>query len=140
MRNLAWVVMLAACGGDDGGGTTTRLDAAMNPMVDAAPMVDAPPDALQLVTTATCGTEVLTVETSGNSYTFSPNNDPIAVGDIVKFVMPPTHNVAPDSSASMTDPGLRVNFNETKCLQFTAVGAFTFKCTPHGFTGTITVE
>jgi plastocyanin len=53
--------------------------------------------------------------------------------------MPSNHSVVPDTSAE-TDTGLRVGFSETKCLKFTVAGTFHFKCDPHGFMGTITVN
>jgi plastocyanin len=46
--------------------------------------------------------------------------------------------VTPDDT--MSDPGLRVNYGETKCLMFTLKGTFGFHCVPHLFTGTVVVQ
>jgi plastocyanin len=52
--------------------------------------------------------------------------------------MSTTHNVVP--TTTMSDPGLNVPFGGTKCLMFTKPGTFKFKCAPHGFSGTVTVN
>ena len=39
-----------------------------------------------------------------------------------------------------TTGGLAVNFAETKCLMFTAPGTYNFKCSVHGFMGSVTVQ
>jgi plastocyanin len=44
------------------------------------------------------------------------------------------------NTQTTTDPGLVVNFSETKCLKFTAAGTYGFYCGPHGFSGTVTVQ
>ena len=147
MKHVASVlVLLAACGGDDGG--TPRRDAATNDgrVVDSTMLVDsmmfdAPPDAQAFVLAVTCdGSEVVTVATNGSfMFTYTPNDQTINVDDVVQFVMPNNHNVVPDSTTT-TDPGLVVSFNETKCLQFTIAGTFGFKCMPHGFKGSFTVQ
>ncbi len=49
------------------------------------------------------------------------------------------HNVVPNTTG-MTDAGLMVNLNETKCLMFTKAGTFNFKCGIHGFEGAVTVQ
>ncbi len=137
------LVILTACGGDDGGGTPRDAAVGDGRGVDAPKLVDAslfdaPPDAQAFVLEVTCdGSEAETVTTSGSS--FSPMAVTIAQNEVVKFVMPGNHNVVPDSTTT-TDPGINVSFNETKCLQFTIVGTFGFKCMPHGFKGSITVQ
>lgn len=131
------LIVLAACGGDDGD-TTMHRDAATNP-IDAAPMADAPVDAQQFVVTVTCpGNEAATITTTNGVNAYSPDAVTVDVNDVVKFVMASSHNVIP--TGTQTDPGLRVGFGETKCLQFTTAGTFTFKCQPHPFSGTITVQ
>ena len=123
--SLALLFTLAACS-----------DSSSTP--DAASQSDA---AAATVTTVTCpATPAATVTaTDGIDTTFSPKMTSITVGQVVKFTMPSTHNVVPNPP-SMTDPGLMVNFNETKCLMFTKAGTFSFKCGPHSFAGTVTVQ
>lgn len=132
----------AACGGgDDSSDTTKTVDAAKT--VDGAKTVDASgtPDAAATatVTAVDCSTVTPagTVTTAG--FAFSPAATTVAQNGVVKFTMPSEHNVVPDSSTN-TDPGLTVDFNETKCLKFTAKGTFGFKCLPHGFKGSVTVN
>jgi plastocyanin len=145
MRQLVLVpvMLLAACGGDDGG--TSPIDAKGidakvidAPVVDAQ-IVDAPIDAAATVVAVTCPTDPVPPTITTGSNVFTPDNVTIAQDEIVKFVMPSIHNVVPDTTLP-TDPGLRVDFNETKCLQFTALGTFNFKCQPHGFKGHVTVQ
>lgn len=123
--SLVLMVTLVACS-----------DSSSNPS-DAQKQIDA---AAATVMAVTCpsGT-VPTVTTTNSSDVFTPNAATISVGQIVKFVMSSTHNVVPNP-IQMTDPGLKVNLNETKCLMFTQKGTFGFACGIHGFTGTITVQ
>lgn len=126
MLRLGFAVLsigLLACGDD--GGTT--------------PQADAPPNNTAVVKAVTCpATADAAVATAGNA--FDPPTSTISVDGIVQFTMDATHNVVPNAAGGMTDPGLTVNFGETKCLQFTAAGTYHFKCNPHGFTGSITVQ
>jgi plastocyanin len=67
----------------------------------------------------------------------------ITQGQIVQFVMPSSHDVVPGhvpTDNSIADPGLMVNFSETKCLMFTQTGMYGFHCGPHMFNGTIIVN
>lgn len=115
---------LLACGDD--GGTTP-------------PQVDAPPNNTATVEAVTCpATADAAITTTGSA--FDPASTTISVGQVVQFTMPSTHNVVPNSAGGTTDPNLTVNFSETKCLKFTAAGTYHFKCQPHGFTGSITVQ
>ena len=124
--SLALLIPLAACGGSD--------DNSKNP--DAAVQVDA---RAATVMEVTCPATVpITVTVVASQYAYTPGNSPIPVGGIVMFTMGPDHNVVPNVSGS--DPGLVVNFNQTKCLKFTAAGTFGFHCQPHGFQGSITVQ
>ena len=141
---VALAIVVAACGGDDGG---THHDAATagdgsgssDASVSDAMPADAPGDAQAFVLTVTCdGTAKGPITTNG--FAFDPNTLTINVGEMVRFTMPVNHNVVPDPTAALTDPGLRVDFNEDKCLQFTATGTFGYKCQPHGFKGSITVQ
>jgi plastocyanin len=95
------------------------------------------------VLTVTCPAAVpLTVDApdSGMRYVLTPASGQINVGGIARFSMHKDHNVIPSRTSAMTDPGLNVSFNETKCLMFTRTGTFKFECSPHGFVGTIVVQ
>jgi plastocyanin len=121
--------LLAACGGSD----NTSIDA-------PAGQHDAPPTAS--VQTVTCpATPAATVMTSG--FMFAPMTTTITQGQVVQFVMPSTHDVVPGhvpADSALSDPGLTVNFSETKCLMFTQSGMYGFHCGPHSFNGTIVVN
>jgi plastocyanin len=118
-------LLLAACGGDDGGTMT---------------MIDAPTQSMNKVQAVTCPTTADAMVTSSNTASsYTPASQTVPVNAVVKFVMPSTHNVAPNTLTT-TDPGLSVGFGETKCLKFTQAGTFGFFCTAHSFTGTITVQ
>lgn len=123
--SLSLLITLAAC--SDSGSTP-----------DAAKPADATPAS---VVAATCpsGTVPTISATNGNDISFTPSSVTISIGQIVKFTMPSTHNVVPNPLAN-PDPGLKVNFNETKCLMFTKAGTFGFQCMPHGFGGTVVVQ
>jgi len=140
-RHLLLLLPLAAC--SDSTPTTTvdaksvdaantadapRIDAA--PAIDAQPIdaapIDAPPTPSSVVTVACPASGVPVV--MAMSGTFSPSATTVAVDGIVKFTMPGSHSVVPDTSKP-TDAALLVDFNETKCLKFTKAGSFNFKCT-----------
>lgn len=141
MNKLFVLALFAACGGGDDSSDSTKIDAAKTAdaakVTDGSVTHDAP--ATATVQTVDCATATVTatVMTSGNAY--SPAATTIAVNQVVKFVMPSNHNVAPDSTGS-TDSGLNVDFGATGCLKFTAAGTFKFKCTLHGFSGTVTAN
>lgn len=102
------------------------------PTADAAPA--------NKVIAVTCpATPAATVMTMNGATTYMPPQTTIGVNDIVKFVMSTEHDVEPNPLTT-TDPGIMVNFGETKCLQFTQAGTYGFYCGPHGFVGTITVN
>ena len=120
------VLVLAACGGDDGG--TTQMDApAMN---------------MNKVQTVTCPTTAdATVMTVATVDAYMPAATTVPKNAVVKFVMASLHNVNPNTVGGMTsDPGLVVDFGQTKCLKFTESGTFGFFCSAHSFAGTITVQ
>src|ERR1043165_4791726 len=123
IRRSLVLCVLAACGG---GGD------------DDNPPVDMPMTQSTIMEVTPCAGESATVTADNASFAYMPKDTTITMGQIVKFVMPSTHDVA--AKTSTDDPGLRVNFNQTKCLRFTATGTFNFKCTPHGFTGSVTVN
>ncbi len=120
------VLVLAACGGDPDPATP-----------DAASTADASTNKVQAVTCPT--TADATVTTSATIDAYDPMSTTVPVNAVVKFVMPAAHNVVPNTQTT-SDPGLSVNFGETKCLKFTAAGSYGFYCAPHGFTGTIVVQ
>jgi plastocyanin len=74
--------------------------------------------------------EIKTVE---GELKFTPASMTIAKGTIVKFIMSPSHDA--HSGALFT-----VNSSETACVQFNAVGTYTFLCAPHGFSGSVIVQ
>ena len=131
-----------------------QLDAAVHdaPHGDSAPVdtwpidaqlidarVDAPPDAMAHVLTVTCPSGTLpTITTIDSLFAYTPMAVTIAKNAIVKFTMSPGHDVVPDDATG--DPGLIVDFGETKCLKFTTTGTFGYKCAPHGFKGSVTVN
>lgn len=122
IRRPLFLLVLAACGGDDGG---TPVD---TPQVQST-----------IVPVDPCTGESATVM-AGNALSgpYMPMMTTINQGQIVKFVMPGLHNVAPKTASD--DPGLSVGFGATKCLRFTSPGTFNFKCEPHGFTGSVVVQ
>lgn len=126
MKRLMLVLAMAACGGDDGA-TTPTPDAMGSGSANKVVEVTCPTTADAMVTVSSGGTM------------FVPMAQTVPVMAVVKFVMTPTHNVAPNSQTT-TDPGLNVGFGATKCLKFTATGTFGFFCSAHSFAGTITVQ
>ena len=76
--------------------------------------------------------------TRDDAYVYMPATTTIMAGQVVRFETSLYHDVAP--LPPMTDPALTVGFGATRCLRFTVPGTFRFKCTPHGFAGTITVN
>lgn len=124
--SLALLIPLAACGGS---GSTPA---------DAAPPADAgPPTVIEVTCPATVPITVTADDNQIAKFTFTPGNSPIPVGGIVKFMMGLQHDVVPDMGG---DPGLMVDFMQTKCLQFTKAGTFGFHCMVHTFRGSITVQ
>ena len=128
MTRLALLALLVGACGDDGGGST---------QMDAPPMIDANTNKVKAVTCP--GTVAATVMTTSTVDAYMPMATTIPVNGIVRFVMATAHNVQPNT-VSPSDPGLVVNFGETKCLQFTVAGTFSFFCGPHGFAGTVTAQ
>jgi len=80
-------------------------------------------------------TDATVITTSANMY--MPMATTITQGQVVKFTMNAAHDVAPNGASST---GLVVPLGGERCYRFTSPGTFSFKCTPHGFTGTITVN
>ncbi len=120
-------LVLSACGGGDDPAPT-----------DSPAGADAAVSKIEVVTPCTGEAATVTADPSDGATTYMPASTTITVGQIVKFVMPNAHNVAPNTAAD--DDGLSVGFGQTKCLKFTAADTFKFKCTPHSFVGTIVVN
>ena len=121
MRNPAtWLpalLLVAACGGGGSGDDGSDVDAAASS-----------------VTEVSCaGADIAaTVTTTLSAYT--PADTTINVGEIVEFHPAGAHDVAVDGNA------FHVDFGADKCFQFDAAATYTFRCSVHGFTGTLTVQ
>ncbi len=111
-------------------GLAALLLVACNPATSIRPDGDLD-TTVKMVDCATV-TPTVTVMTAGLAYDPTPTQ--IAVGGIVRFVMPPQHNVSSATS------GLAVNFGATQCLAFPIAGTYSFACSRHGFMGTVTVS
>jgi plastocyanin len=125
---------LMACGG--GGGTTgddTQHDA---PVGDDAPSTDT-----VHVVDCTAQTADATVTSSNSVFNYDPMTVTIPVNGVVEFDLAnaSTHPVGPDNSTN-TDQGIFAQGGKTTCLQFTAAGTFGYRCTVHGFKGSVTVQ
>jgi plastocyanin len=104
-------LMAAACGG----GSSKSADA---------------PAAAKVVTCPAAPDATITTNSLGTAYT--PDTATISVNGTVHFMLPSIHNA---SSTAFSVP-----FGGDECLQFVAAGTYSFMCTAHGFTGTITVQ
>jgi plastocyanin len=146
------VTSLLAIGcGDDGGKTADTIDASIDAdtsQPDAKPGApDANVDAMvpSNVKEVACPTkpamEVTAVDAPTRKYQFdgADSGKMINPNDIVKFTMPSSHNAVSGKPGTGADGKFKVNYKETKCLQFTEVGTFPFYCEPHQFTGEIKV-
>jgi plastocyanin len=113
-RTIALLFSLAACTPE----TSVRPDADPNDVVKHV----------------ACGgvTPAVTITTVGLA--FAPQSSTIAVDAVVRFELPPQHDVASATT------GLAVDFGETACLQFPIAGRYAFACESHQFTGSIVVE
>lgn len=120
--SFVFVSFLAACGG---GGSDSPADAA----------IDGPPASIVRVDPCPGTVDATVITTTVDMY--MPMATTITQGQVVKFTMNNEHDVAPNSAASA---GLVVPLGGERCYRFTSTGTFSFKCTPHGFTGTITVN
>lgn len=133
MTRLAAITMvlgLAACGDDGGTPTPGTPDGSTGNDVQTSSKIEE----------VTCpGTPAATITNpaSPSDYRYVPNAVTISVGEVVKFELTNSHDVAPNTGAPTE---LRVGFGGTKCFMFKEAGTYPFYCTPHGFTGTITVQ
>ena len=125
---------LVACGG---GGDATP-DAPKS-------TIDAPAATVKTVS-CTGATIAATVTAPTFAYTSTPagsggpNTSDISVNGIIEFDLTTAadHPVGPATSGT-TDSGLVAPTGAVTCLQFTAAGTFNYRCTVHGFTGSVTV-
>ncbi len=123
------LITMAACSSSP----STTPDAKVTPTIDAAtPAIDAPTAALS-ATEVDCTTAPTAPVVANAGLSYSPGNTAVVAGGVVKFMLGATHDVA------STISGLIVPLGGTKCLKFATAGVYNFHCTPHGFTGTITV-
>lgn len=113
---------LVACGGDS------------NSTPDAAKVIDS---AGAIASEVPCAgaTVTATVTAPGFAFTITPSST-IAVAQVVKFEMVAGTGHDVNSNGKGFDTG----FGVTKCFKFNVAGSYTFKCTPHSFTGTIVVQ
>lgn len=120
---VAAALVLGACGDDGGGGGG-----------DDAPDVDAPPVAAAVEEVDCAGATIAeTITTQGFAY--SPMTVTISVGEIVQFTPQSGHDVASDEQGLFNVP-----LAGEGCFRFDEAGSYGFFCTPHGFTGTVTVQ
>jgi plastocyanin len=113
--------LAAACsdGGDGGDG-------------DDGAAVDAAPNGLAAAEVTCPAQPAATVITDGFAY--SPASTRVAVGGVVAFTMPSSHDAASD------DGLFSAAFNATTCVRFDAPGTYRYHCSPHRFEGEIVVE
>ncbi len=115
---------LVACGGDS------------NSTPDAAKVIDsAGAIASEVPCAGATVTTTVTAPGGGFAYMITPSSM-IAVAQVVKFEMAAGTSHDVNSNGKGFDTG----FGVTKCFKFNVAGSYTFKCTPHSFTGTIVVQ
>ena len=140
---LSLLSTVVACGGDDG--DTTPIDA---PIVFDGMPIDTPvvstdaasPDAApSVVMEVPCAGATIAATITAPGFAFTPMQSTVALNAVVQFTMPGSHSAVSGETPGVDDGQFRVNFNETKCLRFTAAGTYGFWCNPHQFTGSITV-
>lgn len=123
MRALA-IVLLTACGsgsGDDG--DDVPADTGSNdPRVEMV---------------SPCTGESATINTL--STRFDPTSVTITVGQVVKFENEVEHDIKPALSGN-TDDALVVPEGQTRCFRFNEAGTFGFRCSVHGFVGSVVVN
>lgn len=125
MRLTYGLFALAACGGGGGGDDDTPMDTATAAVAVVTP----------------CTGETAMIESLSDR--FEPMSVTISVGQIVKLVAEPSgtdpHNIKPALSGT-TDPLLDVGSGQSKCFRFNTAGTFNFRCSLHGFVGSIVVN
>jgi plastocyanin len=128
-------ILVAACSSNNN--TTQKMDAAGS---------GSGSNIANTVTTVSCtgATVASTVTTDDTTMKYTISNASITAGSVVHFTTSVTHDVNPSPESTNpvvhSDPGIKVGFSGDACLKFSTAGAFTFYCSRHGFTGTITVN
>src|SRR5688572_20530122 len=115
----AFCLALAACGDDGGGGggdDTAEPDAEETASVTMVSCTGITPDA--------------EVTTDGSAY--SPMSVTISAGEVVRFDPQATHDVNGEE--------FDVPLGGEGCFRFDTAGTYAFRCTPHGFTGSVVVQ
>ncbi len=127
MKAVLAALALVACGGGDGGGGN---DAAPSDTAQSSVMVVTP-----------CAGEAAMIQSLATR--FEPMSVTVTMGQIVKLVAEPSgsdsHDIKPALSGN-TDPALVVGSGQSKCFRFTAPGTYNFRCSIHGFVGSIVVN
>jgi plastocyanin len=125
-KTVLAALALAACGGGE------------DPPADSAPN-DTPGQSSVMVVTP-CTGEAATIESLATR--FEPMSVTISMGQIVKISagqVSDDHDIMPALSGN-TDPALVVPGGQERCFRFTATGTFGFRCSSHGFVGSIIVN
>jgi plastocyanin len=123
MRNSAICVLLlgaALAGGCGGGGD------------DDGATIDATANTDVVEVDCAGATIAATITTMGFAYL--PATQTVSVGDIVEFAPLTGHDVNDANGA------FHVGFGGDACFRFDAADTYTFHCSAHDFTGTLTVE
>lgn len=126
MKAVMAVLALAACGG----GEDSPADSAPN---------DTPTQSSVMVVTP-CTGEAATIESLATR--FDPMSATITMGQIVKISagqVGDDHDIKPALTGT-TDAALLVPGGQERCFRFTAPGTYGFRCSIHGFVGSIVVN
>lgn len=122
MKKLVVLALLVGCG-SSGGGDDVPLDTASNdPRVELV---------------SPCTGESATINTL--STRFDPMTATVSAGQIVKFANEVEHDIKPALTGD-TDEVLLVPEGQTRCFRFNEAGTFGFRCSVHGFVGSIVVQ
>lgn len=118
---LCSFVSLTACGGSSDEETP-----------DAGPDGGGNTPAAEMVACNASVTKEIT--TNNTTAAFIPASTTVTAGTTVRFVMSTMHDARSNQNL------FTVNYGETVCVKFNTAGAYTFRCNPHGFSGTVTVQ
>lgn len=137
------LLSFAACGGGDGDDNPGNPDGPKP--VDARLPVDAAPSKVEPVDPCPDVSMIKATFTTDNSFKFIPEQDTIAVGEIVQFTATNSHPIGPIPGDPNSDSGIVVpvgpaGADGVKCFKFPQAGTYRFQCTPHMFKGTLTVN
>jgi plastocyanin len=95
---------------------------------------DAPDAAAGDVVSVSCAGATIAQEITTSGFNFSPVDSTISVGDIVHFTPTTGHDVQDSGGAFSVSTG------GDACFRFDAADSYTFTCTIHGFSGSLTVQ